>query len=249
MSKFKVRTTFNGSTKAVELERDRYTLEILKDLVRRKHKVYSFNLAYNAPNGTFLYIKGEPQFKIAVDEMQKTKSLYLDVKVISDSPTGNTSSTTSSTPSYNSGGSYNSPTTTSSSKPQTYNTSSTTSPYKSYVSPQPSPISPTPKPPQGNEVQIASFQVPANNSTTSPKLKVNASQDYEHFLFTCVASKYDTQVIVVIDDSKLIYKCVHEEDHVTVHLTQTFQLPFQIATNNLEIIPTQDHGEDIRVNI
>jgi len=249
MSKFKVRTTFNGSTKAVEMERDRYTLDTLKDLIRRKHKVHSFNLSYNAPNGTFLYIKGEPQFKIAVDEMQKSKSRYLDVKVISDSPTGNTSTPTSN-PSYNTSGSYYSPTTSSSNKPQTsYSPTTTTSPYKSYA-PQPATSpTPTPKPPQGNEVQVASFQVPANYSTTAPKVKVQASQDYEHFLFSCVPSKYDTQVLVVIDDSKLVYKCVHEEDHVTVHLTQTFQLPFQIDTNKLEIMPTADHGEDIRINI
>lgn len=80
-------------------------------------------------------------------------------------------------------------------------------------------------------------------------------------MFQCVPSKYDTEVTVVVDDTKLIYKSVHVEvcrsifidlngkDATTVRLTQTFQLPFPIDLGKVEVIPTSNRGQDVRVNV
>lgn len=46
-----------------------------------------------------------------------------------------------------------------------------------------------------------------------------------------------------------IMDVLNDKDATTVRLTQTFQLPFPIDLGKVEVIPTSNRGQDVRVNV
>jgi len=239
MSKFKVRAGYGNVTKFVEMDRSStYAINPLISSLRNIFKVNNFTIAYNAPNGSFVYIKTDEQLKHAVDEFAKSRQRHLDIKVIGDggSYTAPSYNRSNSPPRQRSG--------TSSSTPQPQPTSS-----PSYSSQSPSYSSQSPSQTEYEEPPIATFTIAADSRTSATKVRVSANASYDHFLFTSAPSKYDTTVTVFVEEvSKLVFKIIHTEGHTQVKSTQSFMLPFAINKSKIEYINTS-HGQDVRVNM
>jgi len=246
MSKFKVKASYGNVNKFVEMDRSsNYSVQMLNNSLRNLFKVNNFTIAYNAPNGNFVYIKTDEQLKHAVEEISRSRQKNIDLKVIGEG--GNYTP-----PSYNRTSSPPKQRTNTSSQP-TSSPSYSSSPSPSYSNSNsnssPSYSSPSPSTTAYEEPPLTSFTCPADRNTTSVKVRVQANPSYDHFLFSCTPSKYDTTVNVFIEEgSKLVFKCVHLEGHTQVRLTQSFQLPFPISTGKIEYINTH-HGQDVRVNM
>jgi len=93
---------------------------------------------------------------------------------------------------------------------------------------------------------IAQFTLPGSGS--AEKIKIDPQQTQDYFLFTPIASKYTTDVTVVLDGTKLIYNNTYTfqegSQMKTMNLTQTFNLPFAPAPNQVSV-----HGNQVKLLI
>jgi len=200
------------------------------------------------PNGTFTYIKSDPQLKTAVDEFCKMKSHHLDIKVIGEGSSSHTPTSYNRAPSppkSKGTGSFlgNAPSHSGSSSHSASSSHGYTSPSHGSSSSHSSSSS-------AQEVNVTTFTISADHRSPEKKIRVTATPGYDHFLFVCSPSKFDTTVNVVLEEgTKLVYKCTHLEGMTQVRLTQTFQIPFNVSLNKIEFIPNHHSGQDVRVNM
>lgn len=84
---------------------------------------------------------------------------------------------------------------------------------------------------------IAQFTLPGSGS--AEKIKIEPQQTAEYFLFTPVPSKYQTDVTVVLEGTKLVYHNTYTfQDGAqlkTMNLTQTFNLPFAPSSDQVSV--------------
>lgn len=88
---------------------------------------------------------------------------------------------------------------------------------------------------------IAHFTLPGSGS--AEKIKIEPQQTAEYFLFTPVPSKYQTDVTVVLEGTKLVYHNQYTfQDGAqlkTMNLTQTFNLPFAPSPDQVSVSGNQ----------
>lgn len=101
---------------------------------------------------------------------------------------------------------------------------------------------PAPAPSQPSHPgSIAHFTLPGSGS--ADRIKIEAQQTAEYFLFTPVPSKYQTDVTVVLEATKLVYHNQYTfQDGAqlkTMNLTQTFNLPFAPSPDQVSVSGNQ----------
>jgi len=105
-----------------------------------------------------------------------------------------------------------------------------------------------------SELDVTTFKVKADPSCNSDRINVKADQQEGAFVFTCVASKFDTEVRVTIAGRKLTFHLTHSFDDVengeevvrTVKAKQTFTLPMDVALESFQILP-DPAGQKLKV--
>jgi len=219
MSKLRVKANLQGAVKGFELDRDQVSFNNVRQKVSSKFGINGFSISYNGyPVGD------DAQLQSAIYDAEKSRATNLKLIINSGSapvsysqpvaqPT-HTQPTHSQPPSH--------------AQPPSHSTHSQPAPLKKTAT--------TATRADGNE--ILSFHIPAA-STNNDKVKIEHSQGDDHFVFTPVASKYATDVQVVLDGSKLVYNNTYTflDGNVqkTMTLTQNFTLPFSPTSNLIKV--------------
>jgi len=216
MSKIRVKANLQGVVKTFEIDRDQISFSNVRQKVGSKFNVNGFSISYNGyPVGD------DSQLLSAIYDAEKSRAPNLKLIVSS----GSAPQQSQPTYSQQSQPTYSQPSQPAHSQPSQ---PAHSQPLKKTAT--------TATRAEGNE--ILSFHLPAA-STNNDKVKIEHSQGDDHFVFTPVASKYATDVQVVLDGTKLVYNNTYTflEGNVqkTMTLTQNFTLPFTPTSNLIRI--------------
>jgi hypothetical protein len=103
---------------------------------------------------------------------------------------------------------------------------------------------------------IGAFEVPAWPTTTNEKCSVQAVSSSEAYNFVCEPSKHLTKVAVSIDaEKKLTFDMQYTFETIvegqpatkTVKMSSQFGLPFEVAPEQVSVIPNGDKGSQVKV--
>jgi len=226
MSKLRVKANLQGTVRSFELDRDQVSFNNVRQKVSSKFGINGFTITYNGyPVGD------DAQLQSAIYDAEKSRATNLKLIVNSGS----------APPSYSQPAAQQTHTQPTYSQPpsQPAAQQTHTQPTHSQPTHTAAPLKKTATTAtraEGNE--LLSFHIPAAN-TNNDKVKIEHSQGDDHFVFTPVASKYATDVQVVIDGSKLVYNNTYTflDGNVqkTMTLTQNFTLPFAPTSNLIKI--------------
>jgi hypothetical protein len=238
MSKFRVRAVFGSVVKPIELSRNNYSFNEVRDEVRVKHELRDFQLRYVSPSLGDLFIQDNDSFHRVVKDAELRGVPYVEIRVVSHErapPTGKggatpTQSYNSYTPSYSSPSPY----------------ASAPSPSPNYGAPQQnyaqSPAryvaSPPPAAARASSPSnvIATFVVQGDRGSTADRLSLKANQENDHFAFVPIPAKCNSDVTIVLEASKLTCESVtNHPDGRSIKFTQAFNLPFVPAPNNIQL--------------
>jgi len=228
MSRFKFKATFETHVRTIELERQKYDLQILKEKAQKAFNLPQVTIRYTSSSGEAYFINTEAQLQKALKDAVKAR--YVEVKVFRD--TGAQSNpapaAVSASPAH------------------------AAPPAASHSAPAPAHASVSPSAPSAASASSApkpgvllSFHLPAQSGGPD-RVAVDAQQNNDHFLFELKPSRYDTEVDVKLDGAQLLYltsHSVHEDNAVkTIKGTQGISLPFTPAPNTISI-----HGQKIKI--
>jgi len=239
MSKFRVKATANGVTKGFELDRSTYNFAQFSDKIRRLHG-NSNNLRYQGSNGD-IFIDNDQQLRNAVKDAERSRSSNFKVFVGSGGGSSSSSGSSASDSTQSRSGSHQEKAVAPRESPRHHDHQHDAHQHDAHHhdghhdhhhDDHHSQSS-------GGANVVTNYRVSANQSTGSDKIKIEHSQGSDHFLFTPVASKYDTDVEVVLETGKLVFNSVYslQEGGVvkTMTLTQTFNLGFTPERSNIEV--------------
>jgi len=283
MSRFKIRTTSQGTGAVKLLEFDRATLsslsfDNLRSNVTQQHgiRLFSLGVQLTPQAGGFVYVRTDKDLQNAFVESARAGSKFVDMKVIPEerasparAPSFRDASTSSGySPSYSSPSSNNS---------NSYSSSNNSSPASSSSYNQP-PVrrgsaiwnrppgesaqqqqarSPASSSSSDGGESMATFTLQPDHGTRNEKIKVDVQQNQDFYLFSCVASMYETDVDVILEVNKLMFKSKYtvedqNQGHITTYrYTQTFQLPFTPRRDDFRFTPGINNGRgyDVRLEV
>jgi len=216
MANFKVKYVVDGVTKTVEGSRSPLSFNNIRSAIARGAKG-SFGLQYTGASGAF-FVDNDAALVAALTDAERSRKPYLRFVVTAQGGAGPSQS-------------YSAPAQSYAAPAQSYSAPPAAAP-QAYAPPAASRSAA----PAGT---IAQFTLPGSGS--ADKIKINPEQTEQAFIFTPVASKYQTEVTVVLEGSKLIYNNTYTfqdgSQLKTMNLTQTFNLPYvprpdQVVVNN-----------------
>lgn len=214
MSSYKIKAVVDGVTKTVESSRPANFAQV-RQAVSRVSGKGNFSLVYSSGAGQ-INVADDASLTAALKDAE-TRKLQNVRLVVQDGA----------------GGGYSAP------APQaTYAPPPQAAPAPAPAAPAPAPAPAARSAPAGT---IAQFTLPGSGS--AEKIKITPEQTEGYFLFTPVPSRYQTDVTVVLEGTRLIYNNQYTfQDGAqlkTMNLTQTFNLPYAPRPDQVQVSGNQ----------
>jgi len=222
MSNFKVKYVVDGVTKTTEGSRPA-NFGAVRQAVARGSGKGSFGLRYTSGQGDYA-VDSDASLATALKDAESRRLPYLRVVVTAQGSAG---------PSAPEQPAYAPPPQAPSPRQQ----SQQQAPPAQYQAPPPA-AQAARSAPAGT---VAQFTLPGSGQ--AEKIKVTPEQTENYFLFTPVPSRYQTDVTVVLEGTRLIYNNQYTfQDGAqlkTMNLTQTFNLPYAPRTDQVVVNGSQ----------
>jgi len=231
MSRFKFKANFENLVRTIELERQKYDLNILKDKASKAFNQSQVTIRYTASTGESYFLSNDAQLQKALKDAEKAK--FIEVKVYKDTSSGNASVGVSAQPAQQQQQQQQQR-----SAPAPAPSSSTPAPATSSSSasaPRAAAAAPAQQNPSG---VLLTFRIQPLAGGPD-RVAVDAQQNADHFLFELKASKHETDVEVKLDGTSLLYLTSHTVQEgattKTIKGTQGISLPFNPSPDTISI--------------
>jgi len=221
MSRFKIKASFDNVNRTVEIERQKYDFNSVRERTAKAFNFPNVNIRYTSSTSESFYITNDAQLQKAIKDAEKSGAKNLEVKVFRD------------------GGASSAQSTSAESKSPRNAPSSTPA---SNVSAKPG--APTPAPASPGSLVV--FKLAGVPSSSSDRVIVDPQTFDDHFLFSVKPGKYDTEIEVTLVGNTLAFLTTHSiQDGGTTKImkgTQGITLPVNPTPQQVKVI-----GQQIKV--